>query len=138
MGMIYENFGRFAVEGRRESFYVHASYGLKPLELALGELALGQRFREVGSEEVKWVVGHLIDGVTLVMPWPEDLGDRELMSSQVVVVPLDDDGSPVDQVDDYHPLGRTWREHPHPEFDNDDLDDLIAALSDYRSKLEGS
>lgn len=31
-----------------------------------------------------------------------------------------------------HPL-QSWREDPHPEFMNEDLDDLIAALEELRS-----
>ena len=35
--------------------------------------------------------------------------------------------------DELGTFGRHWRERPHPEFLRADLDDLIAALADYRA-----
>jgi hypothetical protein len=35
--------------------------------------------------------------------------------------------------EDLGSFGRHWRESPHPEFLNDDLDDLIAALEHVRT-----
>ena len=34
-------------------------------------------------------------------------------------------------------LGRTWQRFPHPEFENAELDDLIAALVEARARITG-
>lgn len=44
----------------------------------------------------------------------------------------DADGNPVTGA-----LADGWRERPHPEFMNDDIDDLIAALTEARDKMRG-
>lgn len=136
MGHIYEDHGRVCVEGRREGFIVHASYGLKPLECKLSDVKPGDHFRDVDRETVYQVFAQLA-GKTSVEPVgkPELRGDRP---NDVVVVPTTGAPhyAPVDSMnDDDDPLGRLWRDFPHPEFASDDLDDLILALADYRNKL---
>lgn len=39
--------------------------------------------------------------------------------------------------DDLGPFGVWWRESPHPEFLNEDLDDLIAALQEIAKEATG-
>lgn len=137
MGMVYENHGIITIEGRRESFYVHASYGLKPLECELGEVKLGYCFRDSTDHNPLQVVGHLI-GKTLVKPVSTTMdGPGIERRPDDVVIPVGPAPAyePIDQQEWDHPLRRVWREHPHPEFDLDDLDDLIRALTDYREEL---
>src|SRR4051812_4237139 len=100
--MIYDNHGRISIEGRRESFYVHADYGLKPLECRLGDVALGQRFKTNVDGITRYVVGQLVDDTTLVRPLPDVAGDRIEMNSGLVVTPVDEHGDPAGHVEDDH------------------------------------
>lgn len=43
-----------------------------------------------------------------------------------------DDGERV-----YGAFAERWRDQPHPEFKNEDIDDLIAALTEARDKMRG-
>lgn len=138
MGMIYGDFGRFAIEGRRESFYIHADYGLEPYTCALSDVKLGAYFRDRVDSPPLQVIGQMI-GKTIVnntfATHPDSTHERDNAETGIPV----EGGpafAPVDLVENDHPLGRIWREHPHPEIENDDLGDLIAALEDYRSRLE--
>jgi hypothetical protein len=138
MGFIYEQFGRFAIEGRRESFYIHANYGLEPYTCALSDVKLGACFRDKVDSPPFQVVGQLL-GLTLVKPaLVSQPGPGSERNRNDVVIPVEPGPNyqPIDQIDNDHPLGRIWRDHPHPEIENCDLGDLIAALEDYQSKLE--
>jgi hypothetical protein len=41
MGCINEQVGRFTIESRRESFYIHADYGYEPDTCAIRALGMG-------------------------------------------------------------------------------------------------
>lgn len=133
MGEIRDDFGVISIESRRESFYIHASYGWEPKQCQARDVGLGRFCRE-GHGPVMKIVGHLMD-VTLA----EYAGEEELcevrLNPTLVVIPCDDVGREDDQQESDHPLGRLWTENPHPEFDLGDLDDLIAALVDYRESM---
>lgn len=134
MGHIYEKFGRFSIEGRRESFYIHADYGWRPYRCELGEVRLGAIFAEELDEPPYQVVGQYL-GKTFVKPCDRPMEGLGLeWDPTTVVIPLDTHRQPVDQEEDDHPLGRLWRDNPHPEIENNDLHDLIAALEDYRRR----
>lgn len=144
MGYINENHGRFAIEGRRESFYIHANYinadyGYVPLTCELSDVKVGACFRDSVDSPPFQVIGQLI-GKTLVKPaFAADAGPgRERKPTDVVIRTYDGpEFIPVEVIEGDHPLGQAWRECPHPEFEIVDLDDLISALTDYREQLAG-
>lgn len=128
MGQIRDNFGRIAVESRSESFYVHAAYGYSPKRVQINTLGLGDTFiaqREGTAEMRRWRVSLIAE---------DRVEGREEVSSVIEsflpgTVVVDPDGESFDADE---PLAKLWNNHPHPEFAVEDLDDLIAALVDYR------
>jgi hypothetical protein len=129
MGQIRSDFGRIAVESRRESFYLHANYGYVPGCRPAGDLRLHD---EVVHDDRRWVVTtidekyvrlRLQDGQVGVDPVVVDLAH-----DVDVVVPGYEEDAPG-------PHAARWRETGSPEFLVEDLDDVIAALKDYRASL---
>lgn len=136
MGMIYDNHGRISVEGRYESFYVHASYGYRPARSPLVDLRPGQHFVFTEDGTHCQVTAQKITTTEFVQDderHPE--AERPVVDSPSVI-PTYEDGSPMDtEYDDGAPLARLWRDHPHPEFLIADLDDLISALVAYKDEI---
>lgn len=131
MGHVYEDHGTISIEGRRESFVVHAGYGYTPGLYQLRDFAtLGDEFvapmREVACEPMRhWSVSLIAE---------DRIEARESVSS---VVQSFDPGQVVERPGFEQradgPHAEWWREAGHPEFALEDLDDLIAALTDYRA-----
>lgn len=144
MGLIREDFGRITIESRRESFYISPSYGWRREypQVPLNEIAVGACFRYSlpgEFDDEPWqVVGQLL-GATLVKPAIRQQageGDRIEGSPQHMVHPVDANYAPDSiEVEVDTPFARHWRETPNPEFLNEDIDDLIAALEDLRASL---
>lgn len=131
MGHIYDDHGRIAIEGRRESFYIHAGYGYEVGRARIGELSVGDEFiaaRDGAGEDRLWKVSLVAE---------DRVEGREAVSSVIQTFPPDVMVViPGREVPSDHPLGRFWREVPHPEFENADVDDLIAALEAYREAIK--
>lgn len=123
MGHIYEDHGKIAVEGRRESFYVHAGYGYRQATRPVGDLHPGDEFDYRGGRCKLYAL--FADHALVLVDAAEP--DRVELTE---LVGIDDQ-----EFDETEPLGRVWREHPHPEFAIEDLDDLIAALTEYREAI---
>lgn len=127
MGFIRDDFGRITVESRRESFRIHAGYGYRRRRVEIATLGLGDRFTHDGMdyrviarlENFNGTFIEVLKGDNHAGSWAGDI----IVESNVAEEKSD------------HPLGQVWRDHPHPEFTVDDLDDLIAALTDYRDSL---
>lgn len=135
MGHIYESHGRFSIEGRRESFYIHADYGYSPFTCKLADIKPGDNFRDVDGDTPYVVVAQMVDKTTVFTANVFEqigTGDRP---NDMFVIPLDEHYEPIDYVENDHPLGRIWRDQTHPEIEIADLDDLIAALQAYKDKL---
>lgn len=138
MGHIRENFGPFAVESYGDSFTIHSSYGYRPLRENVGDLSLGAHFKrlpEDDDDEVYYVTGQLIGGRTLAGRVAHPSSQDVEFNSSHVVNPVDEGGEPVDVEEDDHPLGRAWRDRPHPVFMNDDIGDLLRAIEDHQFKV---
>lgn len=104
MGMIRDQFGRISVESRRESFIIHPTYGY-------------ERVCPVcEGDPPSPLMGECAGGCTYAY--------RDGA--------VDERGHVPDQQNT--PFGARWRELPHPEFSNEDLDDLISALIDLRDE----
>ncbi len=131
MGHIYEDHGVIAIEGLRESFIIHASYGYVPGVFPLRDFAvLGEEFaakRDGADPELRrWKVMLIAE---------DRIEARETVSS---VIQSFDPGMTVKrpgfEQDAEGTFAAYWREAEHPEFERKDLDDLIAALIDYRTQ----
>jgi hypothetical protein len=131
--MIYENHGKIAVEGRSESFIIHAGYGLSPRRVPVGELRLGDKFwapREgAGGEDRQWTVTLLAEDRVE--------GREEQFSTIQPFFPTLEVRVPGEEFDEDAPLAKFWHVLPHPKFEIADLDDLIAALEAYREAKRG-
>ncbi len=130
MGMIHDDHGKISIETRCESFIIHAGYGTVPGLYPLRDFAaLGEEFvarREDTDEMRRWTV-------TLIAE--DRIEGREAVSS---VVQSFDPGIVVERPgfenDAEGSHAAWWREAGHPEFANEDLDDLIAALVEVRDR----
>ena len=136
MGFIRDQIGRFSIESRRESFYIHADYGYKPLEKKLSDVELGGFFYyKSHPKNVYQVLGKRLSATSaaneIAVEFGKDGDPAGLEDGELIVIPCEAGGDPVDLMEDGHPLGLLWIAHPHPEIDNEDLDDLIRALTDY-------
>lgn len=137
MGFIRQAFGRITIESRSESFYISPSYGWRReySQVPLRDITVGQCFRFTLDGEPKQVVGQLM-GVTLVKSALQTQpGDGDQQSAQTMVHPVG--ASPAyepdyEEVEADGNFARHWRETPNPEFFNEDIDDLIAALEELR------
>lgn len=123
MGFIHESHGTISIETRRESFIIHAGYGYEPGLFPLRDFAvLGAEFV---AESHHWIV-------TLIAE--DRIEAREVTSG---VVEAFDPGNVVERPGyEQHAEGSfaaLWRE-PHPEFANEDLQDLIDALVEVADK----
>lgn len=142
MGHIRKDFGKITLESRRESFYIHPSYGYRREypQTALNTIPVGECFRYAVDDEPWQVVGQLM-GATLVKSavrtHPGE-GDRVEGSSRVMVhpAPRPDHKALSEEVAAEGPFAEHWRDTPHPEFLNEDIDDLIAALEELRTSRE--
>lgn len=126
MGFIHEDHGRISIETRRESFIIHAGYGYVPGVFQLRDFAaLGAEFmakRDGADTDLRsWAV-------TLIAE--DRIEAREAVSS---VIQSFDPGRMVErpgfELAAEGPSAAWWREAGPPEFDNEDLDDLIEALA---------
>lgn len=142
MGLIRDNFGRITIESRRESFYIRPNYGYtrEHPQVPLSKIEVGQCFRyslpgEFDAEPWQ-VVGQLI-AATLVKPATRSqAGEGDRVDPAVMVHPVGSHYEPeYVEVEIDTPFARYWRERPAPEFLNEDIDDLIAALQDLRASL---
>lgn len=127
MGHIRESFGHVTVESRSESFIIHADYGYEPGFFALRDFAaIGEEFiayRQNTTERRHWKV-------TLIAE--DRVEAREAVSSVIQTFHPD---SMVERPGYEQDAEGSFAEHwrgPHPEFVTADLDDLIAALTDFR------
>lgn len=141
MGHIYDDFGRFAIEGRSESFYIHADYGYAPMVKSLASIPVGYCYRDSMEDEPMQVISQHLGFARVKPATRSQMGDGDRVNTRdedgalVMVIPVGDDYRPLDQMADDHPLGNQWINYPHPEIENDDLDDLIRALEDYRNHI---
>jgi hypothetical protein len=120
MGHIHENHGLITIETHRESFTIHAGYGYRQVQGPVSDKRPGTVV--LGLDGCEWKVhAHYEDYVTLVQT-DNDTTTCDVAPDFVVLV----DGE--EEVDDTDPLGKLWRNYPHPEFANEDIDNLIAAL----------
>jgi hypothetical protein len=138
MGHLYKKVGKFTIEGRRESFYIHADYGLKPLLTDIQDIGPGQFFKFNLKDHTVYVV----DSINRTMIRYEDAGNSEAFGTVRL-----DESDPVyltdaqgrfigsEVRDDNDPLGRLWNDFPHPEVAIEDLHDLITALTNYQNTL---
>ena len=131
MGFIRRAVGRFTIETRSESFYIHADYGYRPGTRMLRDLPLDAEFFAEAP------------GTGRRGPWVVTVLTREYVTGAPIgpkaLFPVRFDPDTLVEVPDYqvesdHPLGRLWRDHPHPEIEYADLDDLIAALVEVRDE----
>lgn len=106
MGLILESHGRIAVEERRESFIVHPTYGYE------------RTCPVCEGDPPSPLMGECAGGCTVAF--------RERR--------VDEPGRVPDFADE--PFGEHWRERAHPEFLLEDLDDLIAALTELRERRD--
>lgn len=145
MGHLYEGHGRVSIEGRRESFTIHAGYGYEPEVKALRELELGGTFYfatagETGSAGLDagvryQLVTKSITGTMHVKPADAVTGgEGHPVPGAQSVVWCYESGRRNQERETDSALGWLWREYPHPEFEIEDLDDLIEALTAYRDK----
>lgn len=121
MGGLHEDYGpnQISVETRRESFIIHAGYGLVPAKRKLSDLRPGTDFL---LEDRHWRLRTISETMaaaqcnqtSVYRDWPLDT---------LVEVP---DEEP--DFDESAPLAKRWAEDPHPEFDADDVEHLISAL----------
>lgn len=136
MGHIYDEHGTIAIEGRRDSFIVHAGYGWQSEKKMVGELELGTYFilpTTPNDEVVRLVALELHADATYERAG--DPGRRRPISPTTRVVWCYDARTPNTEEEVEGEFARRWRDHSHPVFLLGDLDDLIAALVDYRTKL---
>lgn len=130
MGGIREDFGHVAIESRRESFIIHVEYGWRPARAPRKSLMPSDWFRKIDGDGPYRVLS--IDEARVVY----SAGDRDtfMLRDAAPVIPCDETGDPLDQEEDPDagPFGKRWREVGHPEFLNEDLGDLIAALQELR------
>jgi hypothetical protein len=128
MGGIRDAFGRIAIETRRESFIIHASYGVRDAHKKLRDLMPGDYFRLGGDRNHVYKVRSIDENCLYV-----GLNDGPLLRDNSLCIPCDPSGHALDQEDEdpLTPLGMAWQRQ-HPEFENGDLSDLIAALSELR------
>lgn len=122
--------GTISIEGRRESFIIHAGYGYLPGVFPLRDFAtIGEPFdaKREGTDDMRsWTV-------TLIA------ADRIEATDDVSgVFQTFDPGQVVErpgcEQNAEGAFAAHWREQGHPEFERKDLDDLIAALIDYRTR----
>jgi hypothetical protein len=137
MGMIYDDHGAISIEGRSESFLIHAAYGYEPETKMVGELELGTYFvmpNAPDDEVVQLVALELHAAATYERAG--DPGRRfPINPTTKVVWCYEETRRPNSERPRNTSFARSWREDPHPEFLIGDLDDVIAALVDYRTKL---
>lgn len=114
MGHIYDDHGVVSIEGRRESFIVHASYGYKQAERPGDNVRLDGFNWTIHALYADHVCLHRLDVPNM---------NRDVLIDELVVI---DDSDKAECS-----FAESWREW-QPEFASEDLDDLIAALVDYR------
>lgn len=137
MGILLNEHGPFTIEERRESFYIHASYGLEPRTEQLDTIRVGRLFKKTIDGPPFQVVGQLMDCVLVKRADRVQPGEGDRFDRRLIVIPIEGEDrgySPIDSQENDHPLGRIWREHPHPEIELKDLDHLIAALQELKER----
>lgn len=123
MGMIHDDHGKILIETRHESFIIHASYGYKQAERPVGQQRPGDNVRLDGYN---WTIHALYADHACLHRLDVPNMSRDVLLN--VFVGIDD----VDDAEGSH--AAWWREAGHPEFANEDLDDLIAALVEVRDR----
>ncbi len=124
MGMIHDDHGKISIETRRESFIIHAGYGYKQAERPVGQQRPGDNVRLDGYN---WTIHALYADHACLHRLDVPNMSRDVLLDVLVGIDAQD-------VDESDSIGSLWREYPHPEFANEDLYDLIAALIDVRDK----
>lgn len=130
MGMTRKKFGRISIETRGRSFYIHASYGYSFGRRLVGSLDFDTEFIHPDTRDLCTIVAKF---PAQVSAYPID-GSRSsgaaysIMNNTLVEVPG------TEEFDNKNALAWRWVEMPHPEFLLEDVDDLIAALTELRDQ----
>lgn len=127
MGGIRRDFGRISIESRSQSFIIHANYGYETGKKAVGDLDFETDFIAALPERPEdrriWRIrSKMADHVNAAETQFSSLCD--FPNELLVEVP----GFEVPAEGGFAEIWREW----HPEFANEDLDDLIAALQELR------
>ena len=127
--------GKFTVESQTGRFIVHAAYGYRPGRRAIVDLRPGTEFvapppADPTAPSTTWRLRTMSeDGADAV--------DRATRTKATFALDLVVDVPGIEDFDDGDDLGALWRRTEHPTFADEDLDDLVKVLADYRKFKEG-
>jgi hypothetical protein len=125
--------GLISVEDEGASFIIHANYGYRTGQRPLGELRPGDAFIARPPESTDDKRTYKLSALY------EDGAEGRCEQTSAIhrfglhtIVEIPD----TEEIDPDHPLGEVWREGVHPEFEWEDMDDLLAALQQAKARHE--